>query len=53
MDGQIPQRWSVPATAGFAVSQGEECVVRIETEKGEGGEKFKILSLTVTFRDAD
>ena len=49
MDGLTRQHFSVPITSSFDVTQSKQCVMRVQVVKGEGGEKFKILSLSVYF----
>ena len=49
MDGLTQQHFSVPKSSSFNVTQSKQCVLRVEVVKGEGGEKFKILTLSVSF----
>ena len=49
IDGMSQQHFSLPGSRTFDVTQSKECVLRLEVIKGEGGEKFKILSLSVSF----
>ena len=49
IDGMSQQHFSLPGSRSFDVTQSKECVLRLEVIKGEGGEKFKILSLSVSF----